>query len=83
MREFVNIKISEFACLRTKEIFARNLQYPCRFEIIKRMLNHSFKDDGFFIGEPMTLFGIDVYKNDLWSRALESWIPDNEFSLKD
>lgn len=81
----VNILIKPNACGRTKERFSRFKEQKHRIYVLNRKINDTLFGDGFASGEPMTYFGIDRFdtKDNLWCRAWEGWIPDNEIIIEE
>jgi len=83
-REYVRIKVYDYASRRTKNRFSKFEDRVHRIEIINRKNNEVLSGDGFVKGEPMTYFGIDTLgDNEVWSRAWEGWIPDDEYEIVD
>jgi len=83
MRLYVKVKVYDNACERTKARFSKFINEEFRIELINKKINESLKGDGFFIGESMTYFGIDTFKNGLWARVWEGWIPDHEIKVEE
>lgn len=81
MKIYVKVKVFSDASERSKARFSKFINEKHRIEFVNRKINESLTGDGFIINESMTHFGIDVYKNGLWSRAWEGWIPDNEIEI--
>ena len=80
--KYVTVKVHSKASRRTKNRFSKFVEQEHRIELIKSKNNETFNDDGFVKGEPMTYFGIDLFHDDLWSRAWEGWIPNNEIDFE-
>jgi len=82
MRKYVTVTVKASACKRTKNRFFRFKNDSHRIELVNQKRNENLEGDGFVVGEPMTHFGIDIYKDGLWARAWEGWIPDKEIEVR-
>lgn len=77
------VTVLKNASKRTKERFSRFSKENFSIELINRKINKMLTGDGFYIGHPMSHFGIDVEKDNLRKRVWEGWIPDNEIEVKE
>lgn len=81
MRKYVRIKLTDEAAKRSIARFSKFCGQTHRIEVVKNKVNETLTGDGFYPGDPMTYFGFDVFKNEVWSRAWECWIPDSHFII--
>jgi len=80
---YVQVKVKDDACNRTKERFNRFSKQTHRIKLLRMKNNESLTGDGFIMGEPISMFMIQTFdaEQNLWANAWEGWIPDNEIII--